>query len=102
MKLSPQDEQHLRRAIELSSRAPFDEVFRAGGVRVIHTPIRAPWANAVAERWLRGVCTECLDWTLVLGRRHLERILRTYMEHYNRRLRRTRRTPRDQVPIHNS
>lgn len=63
---------------------PFDEVFRTEGARVIHTPIRAPRANAVAERWVRTVRTECLDWTLVLGRRHLERILRTYLAHYNR------------------
>jgi putative transposase len=63
---------------------PFDEVFRTEGVRVIHAPIRAPRANAVAERWVRTVRTECLDWTLVLGRRHLERILRTYLDHYNR------------------
>ena len=27
--------------------------------------------------------TECLDWTLVLGRRHLERVLREYAAHYN-------------------
>lgn len=63
---------------------PFDEVFRTEGARVIHTPIRAPRANAFAERWVRTTRTECLDWTLVLGRRHLERILRTYVEHYNR------------------
>ncbi|MBI4260713.1 MAG: transposase, partial [Actinobacteria bacterium] len=29
------------------------------------------------------VRTECLDWTLILGRRHLERVLRTYIRHYN-------------------
>lgn len=63
---------------------PFDEVFRTEGARVIHTPIRAPQANAFAERWVRTVRTECLDWTLILGRGHLERILRTYLEHYNR------------------
>ncbi len=26
---------------------------------------------------------ECLDWALVLGRRHLEAVLREYVEHYN-------------------
>ena len=64
---------------------PFDEVFRTEGASVIHTPIRAPRANAFAERWVRTVRTECLDWTLVRGRRHLERLLRTYAEHYNAR-----------------
>jgi putative transposase len=62
---------------------PFDEVFRSEGVRVIETPIRTPRANAFAERWVRTVRTECLDWMLVLGRRHLERVLRAYAAHYN-------------------
>jgi putative transposase len=62
---------------------PFDEVFRSEGVRIIETPIRAPQANAFAERWVRTVRTECLDWMLVLGRRHLERLLRAYTAHYN-------------------
>lgn len=63
---------------------PFDEVFRTEGVEVVRTPIRAPRANAFAERWVRTVRAECLDWTMVLGRRHLERVLRSYMAHYNR------------------
>jgi putative transposase len=29
------------------------------------------------------VRVECLDWTLVLGRRHLLRLLRRYVRHYN-------------------
>jgi putative transposase len=63
----------------------FDEVFRSEGVRIIQTPVRAPRANAFAERWVRTVRTECLDWMLVFGRRHLERVLRTYISHYNAR-----------------
>jgi len=63
--------------------AAFDEVFRSEGIKVIHTPIRAPRANAYAERFVRTVRAECLDWLLILGRRHLERVLRIYTAHYN-------------------
>jgi putative transposase len=58
-------------------------VFRSEGIQVIQTPIRAPQANAYAERFVRTVRTECLDWLLILGRRHLEHVLRTYTNHYN-------------------
>ncbi len=50
-------------------RSSFDEVFRSEGIRVIKTPVRI----------------ECLDWMLILGRRHLERVLREYARHYNQR-----------------
>jgi putative transposase len=64
--------------------AAFDDIFGGEGVRVIHTPIRAPQANAYAERFVRTVRTECLDHLLILGRRHLEQVLRIYVQHYNR------------------
>jgi putative transposase len=64
--------------------AAFDEVFRSEGIKVIHTPIRAPQANAYAERFVRTVRAECLDWLLIIGRRHLETVLRSYTAHYNR------------------
>jgi len=64
--------------------AAFDEVFHTDGIRVIHTPVRAPQANALAERFVRTVRAECLDWLLIFGRRHLERVLRIYTTHYNR------------------
>src|SRR2546422_764435 len=62
----------------------FDEVFQSEGTRVILTPFRAPRANANAERFVRTVRAECLDWLLILGPRHLERVLRMFVEHYNR------------------
>ncbi len=61
----------------------FDDVFAADGTKIITTPIQAPNANAYAERWVRTVREECLDWTLIWGRRHLERVLDEYLRHYN-------------------
>jgi putative transposase len=63
--------------------ATFDTVFAASGIHVLKTPPRAPKANAHAERWVRTVRTECLDWVLVWSRRHLEHILTDYVRHYN-------------------
>jgi putative transposase len=51
---------------------------------VIVTPIQAPSTNAHAERVIETIRAECLDWTLILGRQHLDQTLRTYVEHYNR------------------
>jgi transposase InsO family protein len=62
----------------------FDEVFRSEGIRIIKTPVRAPQANAIAERFARTIRSECLDWLLILNRRHLERVLRVFVDHYNR------------------
>jgi putative transposase len=64
--------------------AAFDEVFRSEAIKVIHTPIRAPQANAYAERFVRTARAKSLDWLPILGRRHLETVLRIYTTHYNR------------------
>jgi hypothetical protein len=61
----------------------FDEVFRTEGIRVIRTPVQAPNANAYAERWIRTLRADCLNRILILGRRHLEHVLRVYRRHYN-------------------
>jgi hypothetical protein len=61
----------------------FDEVFRCEQIRIVKTPVQAPSANAIAERFVRTVRTECLDWLLILNRRHLDRVLRVYFDHYN-------------------
>jgi putative transposase len=61
----------------------FDTVLRSEGIEIIRTPVRAPKANAIAERFVRTVRSECLDWLLILNRRHLERVLRVFVHHYN-------------------
>jgi putative transposase len=63
--------------------AKFTSAFAAAGVEVVKIPPRAPKSNAFAERWVRTVRTECLDWLLIWNRRHLEQVLTVYVEHYN-------------------
>ncbi len=46
----------------------FDIVFRSEGIEIVRTPVRAPKANAVAERFVRTVRADCLDWLLILNR----------------------------------
>ena len=58
-------------------------MFKGEGVEIIHTPWRAPRANAYAERFVRTVGTECLDRIFILSERHLESVLKTYVNHYN-------------------
>jgi putative transposase len=62
----------------------FDDVFRSDGAEVLVTPVQAPNANAYAERWLRTVRAECLDWLLIVGRGHLGQVLGVYLQHYDR------------------
>jgi len=61
----------------------FDAVFRSEGLDIVRTPTRAPKANAIAERFVRTARSECLDWLLILNRKHLERVLRVFIDHYN-------------------
>jgi putative transposase len=61
----------------------FDVVFASEGVRILRTPVRAPRANAFAERWVGTVRRELLDRMLILGRRQLETVLAGYVVHYN-------------------
>jgi transposase InsO family protein len=62
--------------------AGFDAVFTAIGVRIIQTPVQAPRANAIGERWV-GSARECLDRILITGERHLRLVLDEYVGHYN-------------------
>ena len=60
----------------------FDAVFTAIGVRIIKSPVQAPRANAVAERWVGSARRECLDRMLITGERHLQLVLGEYVDHY--------------------
>jgi transposase InsO family protein len=74
---------HLVRDRDTKFSRSFDEVWRSIGARIIRTPARTPVANAYAERWVGTVRRECLDHLLIVNHRHLDRVLKTYVGHYN-------------------
>ena len=57
----------------------FDAVFAGADIRIIRTPVRAPRANAIAERFIGTLRRECLDHLLITGPRHLDIVLREYV-----------------------
>jgi putative transposase len=61
----------------------FDAVFTAAGMRIITTPVQAPRANAICERWIASARRECTDRILITGQRHLHQVLSQYADHYN-------------------
>ena len=72
-----------RPSVMCSSAGMFHTVFTSEDVMIIRTPVRAPNANAFAERWVRTVREECLDRIVILNERHLHRVLTTYVKYYN-------------------
>jgi len=63
--------------------AAFDAVFTGAGIQVLRSPVRAPRANAFAERWIGTLRRECLDRILIVGERHLRAVLTDFVDHYN-------------------
>jgi transposase InsO family protein len=61
----------------------FDAVFTGADIRIIRTPVQAPRANAIAERFIGTLRRECLDHILITGSRHLDMVLREYLQHFN-------------------
>ena len=74
---------YLIRDRDTKFTAAFDAVFTAEAIRIVRIPVRAPRANAIAERWIGTLRRELLDQTLIVYRRHLERVLAVYLDHYN-------------------
>ena len=62
----------------------FDNVLGSEGIETLRTPVRAPRANAYAERWIETLRAECLDHLLIVSTGQLERVLAEYVRHYNR------------------
>jgi hypothetical protein len=65
--------------------AAFDAVFAGANIRIIRTPVRAPRANAIAERFIGTLRRECLDHVLITGPRHLAVVLQEYLAHNKHR-----------------
>jgi transposase InsO family protein len=58
---------------------------RASGLAIksLRTPIQAPRANSIAERWVRTARRECLDHLIPIGDRHLRTVLTEFVDYYN-------------------
>ncbi len=63
----------------------FARVAGASGIAVLRTAYWAPRMNATCERFLGSLRRECLDHLLILGERHLRRVLREYVRYFNQR-----------------
>ncbi|MGO8959780.1 MAG: integrase core domain-containing protein [Streptosporangiaceae bacterium] len=61
----------------------FDAVFAAEGIEMLPSAPQCPRMNAYAERVVRTIRAECTDRMLIMGQRHLQRVLAEYIEHYN-------------------
>jgi transposase InsO family protein len=72
-------------------------VFTALDVRIIKTPVRAPRANAIAERFVGSIRRDLLDRILIINLRHAAAVLRQYEHHYNGH--RPHRAPGQAAPL---
>ena len=75
----------------------FDDVWRSTGAEIICTPIRAPNANAVAERWVGTVRRECLDHLIIVDEQQLRSVLTEFVQYSN--VERPHRTLRLKTPV---
>jgi putative transposase len=61
----------------------FLNVAKGTGIKVLKTPVRAPKANAICERFIGSLKRECLDHMLTLHSSQLHHSVRAYVEYYN-------------------
>jgi len=62
----------------------FRRVATSSGIKLLKTPVRAPRANAICERFVRSVRQECLNHLLILRERQLQCVLNAYVMYFNR------------------
>jgi putative transposase len=64
--------------------AEMDQELRKGfGLKVLRTPPQSPRTNVFCERLVGTVRRECLDFLIPVNERHLRRLLREWVGHYN-------------------
>ena len=62
----------------------FARVAKTSSIKILTTPIHAPRANAICERYVRSVRQECLNHLLIYGEKQLQRVLNAYVEYFNK------------------
>ena len=77
------DVKFLLRDLDAKFAPAFDALWQGEGARIVRSPVRTPNANAICERWVRTVRSECTDRLLIVNERHLRRILDHYVCDYN-------------------
>jgi transposase InsO family protein len=81
------DEQSYRFVLHNRDRiysSELDSALRAMDLKILKTPFQAPQANAFCERLVGTIRRECLDFVIPLNERHVQRILKEWVTHYNR------------------
>jgi Integrase core domain len=76
------DKKHLIHDRDPLFAEEFREILKASGIKPIRTAPMAPHLNGIMERFVRSIKSECLDRMLIFGERHLEYVIKEYMEHY--------------------
>jgi len=59
-------------------------VAKTSTIKLLKTPVHAPQANAICERFMRSVRQACLDHLLILEEKQLQRVLEAYVAYFNR------------------
>jgi putative transposase len=77
------DVKYLLRDRDTKFGPGFVAVWEGQGASILQSPVRAPNANAIAERWIRTVRSECTDRLLIVNERHLRRVLGRFVRHYD-------------------
>jgi putative transposase len=78
-----QGPKHLIRDNDAKYGPHFAAVAAGAHIDVITTPLEAPKANGICERFVGSVRRECLDHVFIFGERHLYRTMHTYVDYFN-------------------